>query len=119
MSDIFNCNFRSDIIVDIACEVADFLGGKAHKGMMDGAIEILNYIKKDLKSALENYPDYKLFITGHSLGGGVGTLLAMAIRAGLIKDHVPADVALMCKVLAPPPVFFSQVSIANKILIQY
>ena len=87
--------------------------------MMDGAIEILNYIKEDLKSALENYPDYKLFITGHSLGGGVGTLLAMAIRAGLIKDHVPADVALTCKVLAPPPVFFSQVSIANKIFIQY
>ena len=102
------------MIVDIACEEADFLGGKAHKGMMEGALEILEYIKETLKSALENNPGYKLFITGHSLGGGVGTLLAMAIRAGLIKDCVPADVAMICKLLAPPPVFFSQVSLAKK-----
>ena len=82
--------------------------------MMEGALEILDYIKETLKSALENNPGYKLFITGHSLGGGVGTLLAMAIRAGLIKDYVPADVGMMCKLLAPPPVFFSQVSLNSK-----
>ena len=83
--------------------------------MMEGALEILDYIKETLKSALENNPGYKLFITGHSLGGGVGTLLTMAIRAGLIKDYVPADVALVCKVLAPPPVFFSKVNLAKKL----
>ena len=95
-------NFRSDIVIDIVCEAIDFLGGKAHQGMVDATMEILEEIKK--------YPGFKLFITGHSLGGGVGTLMTMAIRAGKIQDYVPSDVPLMSKVFAPPPVFFYEVS---------
>ena len=81
--------------------------------MMDATLEILDYIKETLKSALRDYPGYKLFLTGHSLGGGVASLMTMAIRAGLIKNYVPADVALMCKVLAPPPVY-TEVSFGKK-----
>ena len=103
-------NFRSDIVIDIVCEAIDFLGGKAHQGMADATMEILEEIKDTLRTALKKYPGFKLFITGHSLGGGVGTLMTMAIRAGKIQDYVPSDVPLMCKVFAPPPVFFSEVS---------
>ena len=103
-------NFRSDVVIDIVCVETDFLGGQAHQGMADGTLEILNEIKETLKSALETYPGFQLFITGHSLGGGVGTLMTMAIRAGIIQDYIPSDVPLMCKVFAPPPVFFSEVS---------
>ena len=98
------------MVIDIVCVETDFLGGQAHQGMADGTLEILNEIKETLKSALETYPGFQLFITGHSLGGGVGTLMTMAIRAGIIQDYVPSDVPLMCKVFAPPPVFFSEVS---------
>ena len=84
--------------------------------MMEATLEILDYIKENLKSALRDYPGYKLYITGHSLGGGVATLMTMAIRAGLIKDYVPADVALTCKALAPPPVFYSEIClVSNKL----
>lgn len=103
-------NFRSDIVIDIVCEAIDFLGGKAHQGMADATMEILEEIKDTLRTALKKYPGFKLFITGHSLGGGVGTLMTMAIRAGKIQDYVPSDVPLMSKVFAPPPVFFSEVS---------
>ena len=103
-------NFRSDVVIDIVCVETDFLGGKAHQGMADATMEILEEIKDTLRTALQKYPGFKLFITGHSLGGGVGTLMTMAIRAGKIQDYVPSNVPLMCKVFAPPPVFFSEVS---------
>lgn len=101
------------MVIDIVCVETDFLGGKAHKGMAEATLQILDVIKETLRNALNDHPGYRLFITGHSLGGGVGTLMAMAIRGGVIKDYVPADVALMCKVYAPPPVFFSEADVTH------
>ncbi|CAH0555976.1 unnamed protein product [Brassicogethes aeneus] len=54
----------------------------AHKGIAIGA----NYIAKTLKEvgilerAFNTYPEYGLLVTGHSLGAGVGCLLALKIR---------------------------------------
>ena len=91
----------------MVCVETDFLGAKAHEGMSKAAMKILNRIKGQLKEYLEIYPDYKLLLTGHSLGGGVATLMTIAIRHGEIKDYVPPDVPMQCKVFAPPPVFAS------------
>lgn len=54
----------------------------AHKGMACGA----DYIAKRLKEvgildkALRMYPAYGLVLTGHSLGAGVASLLALKLR---------------------------------------
>ena len=90
------------------CVETDFLGGKAHRGMAIAAMKILDEIKAQLQVALETYPGYKLFLTGHSLGGGVAVLMTMAIRHGEIQDFIPKNVPMVCKVFAAPPVFYSE-----------
>ena len=90
------------------CVETDFLGGKAHEGMAKAAMKILDEIKAQLQLALKTYPGYKLYLTGHSLGGGVAVLMAMAIRNGEIQDFIHKNVAMVCKVFAAPPVFYSE-----------
>lgn len=77
-----------DIFTDLsaACDCFEASGlppgTMAHKGMIEGA----NYVAKRLKEvgvvekALSLYPDYNLVLTGHSLGAGVASLLALKIR---------------------------------------
>ena len=91
------------------CNDIPFLGGRAHEGFAKAALKILEETKDVLAEALENYPDFRLFITGHSLGAGVAVYVAMAIRNGEIKDYVPKDVKMLCRAYAPCPLFYSEV----------
>ena len=77
-----------DIFTDLTAGAEKFVAdgippdSMAHKGMMAGA----KYLKRRLDevSVLERafamYPQYDLIITGHSLGAGVGVLLALMLR---------------------------------------
>ncbi|XP_069704996.1 diacylglycerol lipase-beta-like [Periplaneta americana] len=64
----------------------------AHRGMAIGA----QYIKTDLEDlgvltkAFGLYPHYRLAITGHSLGAGVGVLLGCLLRSKYPELHVYA-----------------------------
>lgn len=54
----------------------------AHKGMTIGAEFVAKRLKEVgiLDRALSTYPSYGLVLTGHSLGAGVASLLALKIR---------------------------------------
>ncbi|XP_063221652.1 diacylglycerol lipase-beta-like [Bacillus rossius redtenbacheri] len=54
----------------------------AHKGMVMGVKHIKSRLEdqKILDSAFALYPTYKLIIVGHSLGAGIGVLLALLLR---------------------------------------
>ncbi|XP_065203555.1 diacylglycerol lipase-beta [Planococcus citri] len=77
-----------DIFTDLTATPEKFhveglpTGSLAHKGMLSSA----KYIKKELEDygvldkAYAIYPEYKLVITGHSLGAGTGTLLGCMLR---------------------------------------
>ncbi|KAH9809883.1 hypothetical protein DFH28DRAFT_903938 [Melampsora americana] len=78
----------SDILVDLTCQYEPILveGGDpekaylAHSGMLHSALRLRHQsslVHQELKQALLDHPDYGLIITGHSLGGGVASLLAV------------------------------------------
>lgn len=60
--------------------VSDLVLGYAHCGMVAAARWIANLATPCLMKALHEYPDYKLKIVGHSLGGGTAALLTYILR---------------------------------------
>jgi len=51
--------------------------GKVHKGIMQGAVNISESVKSHVLEYMAAHPDYRIVITGHSLGGGSTGLLAL------------------------------------------
>ena len=76
-----------DILTDMTCDYTEFAwGGKihqVHKGMLAAARRLLSLhdgrLVATIKAALEEFEDYGLVLCGHSLGGGVTSLLGMMI----------------------------------------
>ncbi|WCJ39394.1 Mono-/di-acylglycerol lipase N-terminal Lipase class 3 [Euphorbia peplus] len=60
--------------------VSNLVLGYAHCGMVAAARWIAKLATPCLKKALQQYPDYKLKIVGHSLGGGTAALLTYVLR---------------------------------------
>ncbi|KAJ4390131.1 hypothetical protein N0V93_007605 [Gnomoniopsis smithogilvyi] len=52
----------------------------AHLGFLFACSEIARNVNATLFSATKLFPNYKITLTGHSLGAAVGTLLAMRLR---------------------------------------
>jgi hypothetical protein len=76
-----------DVLADIACDYDDMIwGGKAykvHRGIHASARRLLyggdGRVLVTLKHALEEFSDYGLVLTGHSLGGAVTSLLGIML----------------------------------------
>ncbi|KAJ0983797.1 hypothetical protein J5N97_002153 [Dioscorea zingiberensis] len=60
--------------------VSNLVLGYAHCGMVAAARWIAKLATPCLTKALHDYPDYKLKIVGHSLGGGTAALLTYILR---------------------------------------
>src|SRR5690606_18823009 len=77
-----------DVLTDLTCEYSDLeVRGKTyrvHKGMLNSALLMLQRRSKVLPTisdALQQFPDYGLVLTGHSLGGGVAAILSILLSA--------------------------------------
>ncbi|KAJ4402816.1 hypothetical protein N0V85_005230 [Neurospora sp. IMI 360204] len=76
-----------DVLADMTCDYDDLVwrgkAYKAHKGIHASAKRLLyggdGRVLYTLKQALEEFPDYGLVLTGHSLGGGVTALLGVML----------------------------------------
>ena len=76
-----------DVLVDLVCQSNDFtsvydndetlMEGKAHGGFLKSAQVLSNDLHELVATTLCDHPNYTLVIVGHSLGGGVATLLAL------------------------------------------
>nr|CDX09896.1 lipase [Yarrowia alimentaria] len=53
---------------------------KIHDGFKKANTETMTNIGDDLKKHLDSYPDYKLYVTGHSLGAAQALLSAISIK---------------------------------------
>ena len=93
------------MFIDLLAPNVEFLDGLAHDGILKAALRLIEESDDILKSAFEAYPDYRLIITGHSLGAGVAVLLHLGIRAGKFQDIIPSTIKLKTIALAPPPVY--------------
>jgi Lipase (class 3) len=76
-----------DVLTDMLCDFDDLYWRgkthKVHKGIHASARRMLggkdSRVMATLKAALEEYPDFGLILTGHSLGGAVASLLAILV----------------------------------------
>jgi hypothetical protein len=92
----------SGVIVDIQGMAADFCYGKAHKGMATMARNLWNQSGDKIIELVNKYRDYKLVITGHSLGAGTSCLLTLQLY---VDEVLPDDRTIECFAFAPPPTF--------------
>lgn len=51
-----------------------------------------NEIMSELKTVFEKHPDYRLYVTGHSLGASLAQLFAMEAAASTNYDFLPKPV---------------------------
>ena len=69
-----------DLLTDLDCRPVALaaLGhdGHAHRGMLESARRLDALLREPVREALAARPGYSLVLTGHSLGGGVASLLA-------------------------------------------
>ncbi|KAB8336774.1 hypothetical protein FH972_021083 [Carpinus fangiana] len=76
-----------DILTDLTADYENFeWQGKSyrvHQGMLAAARKLLNSqggrVIATIRAALEEFPDYGLVLCGHSLGGGVASVLAIIL----------------------------------------
>ena len=75
-----------DVITDLNANpcafTVDNINGKVHEGMLQSAYSLKDAITEPLLQTCALHEDYKMVITGHSLGGGVAALLGL-----MYKDH--------------------------------
>lgn len=90
---------HNDVINDLNAEYTPFLQGYAHSGILKLANNFINSELQHIKEVLEFNNIKDLLITGHSLGGGVATLLHMLISN---KNLVPGC-SLSTYTFASPP----------------
>ncbi|EMD47839.1 lipase, putative [Entamoeba histolytica KU27] len=62
--------------------------GIVHTGMYKTAQETLKYVFPSLEKARNEYPNLDLIITGHSLGGGIATLITLFLNEQKPEWHI-------------------------------
>ncbi|KAI7878525.1 lipase [Lichtheimia hyalospora FSU 10163] len=70
-------------ITDIVFAPVDYPpvnGAKVHKGFLDSYNEVQKDLVKEVEAQVAQYPDYKLTVTGHSLGGATAVLCALDLK---------------------------------------
>ncbi|KAL3909374.1 MAG: hypothetical protein SGARI_002627, partial [Bacillariaceae sp.] len=67
----------SGAIVDMQGMATDFCSGKAHQGISEMAKNVWKESGDKILKLMDEHKDYKLVVTGHSLGGGASCLLTM------------------------------------------
>jgi hypothetical protein len=93
----------SGAIADMQGMAAEYCSGKAHRGISEMAKNIWNESGDKVLKLMDEYKDYKLVVTGHSLGGGASCLLTIHLY---VDEMVPGDRKVECFAFAPPPTFY-------------
>ncbi|KAL8284388.1 hypothetical protein RB597_001621 [Gaeumannomyces tritici] len=74
-------NFITDVIFRAQAADREFCAGcTVHAGFMYAHQEIVARVRAAVADALDEYPNHRVRLTGHSLGGAVATLLGATLR---------------------------------------
>ncbi len=96
-----------DCLIDLVASAVPFMEGYVHKGMLRTAKNMLEEIKTHLAAALRTVDeDYRVVVTGHSLGAGVSSILTM-----MLHEEYPD---IKCYAFACPSVFTSANVVASE-----
>ena len=97
----------SDALITFTTATESFAGGMVHRGMLLTARRLAECLRHqvNLAKVLEQHPGYGLLLVGHSLGGGVASILAVMLKLEFpsVRAHsfcapacVSRDVASTC-----------------------
>jgi hypothetical protein len=83
-----------DILTDAVLKPTDYRGGKAHDGILRAARSVVEVYHNDLKRLLKDsgQKKLKLWLTGHSLGAGTASLVAIEFFE-CCKDWIEVEAA--------------------------
>lgn len=95
-----------DALTDLCAEYEEFLTGTAHLGMMTAARNKNAEVLPVVLTALESHPDYRVVITGHSLGAGTSALLALLWNS-------EQKFQIECHAFACPPVVSAEMALSH------
>jgi hypothetical protein len=103
-----------DVITDLKCEYVDYkvrvdnnvIKGKVHSGMLLAARNVSLRIKSVVTHILKEHPNYRLCITGHSLGAGIGSMLALI----WLSDPFLKDKNIQVFGISPPATLTSELN---------
>ncbi|KAI8471651.1 MAG: hypothetical protein J3K34DRAFT_505946 [Monoraphidium minutum] len=98
----------ADTMTDLVAHTEPYQGGHVHSGMLAAARAILQQQFGAIEALLRDRPGYELHCIGHSLGGGVGALVAHILRTE--PAYVQRLSAALCRGvrgvgLGTPPIF--------------
>ena len=71
-----------DTLTDLAADSGPFLDGEAHSGIKQCTDSVLNNLNliSQMDINAKKYPNYRIIVTGHSLGAAVATLFCITVR---------------------------------------
>lgn len=109
----------SGLVTDLTANSVDFCGGQAHDGIQKMTTDLYEEVKCQLEKIFqeEQFRDYKLIITGHSLGAGVSCLTTLKLHhdfyesgasSSVLSPYSPSNPRkILCYAYASPAVYLS------------
>ncbi|KAI9087993.1 hypothetical protein DFS34DRAFT_499434 [Phlyctochytrium arcticum] len=79
-----------DAVVDLKLDCVPFLDGHAHSGMAHLATNLLKRILPKLTHLRHQHPNFDLYVTGHSLGAGIASLITLVLTSDEYKAQFPS-----------------------------
>lgn len=76
-----------DFCTDLCLVNEPFQSGQGHRGMVHAANWLVKHLQDDLKRLTNEYPEYQLVTTGHSLGAAVAAITTMVLKQTFPKVH--------------------------------
>lgn len=77
-------------------------GGMAHLGFYRSAENLIRFAAPHIRSAVSDFPSYKLHVTGHSLGAGVCSISALLLKEKYAED-ILQGMSLEANCVSTPP----------------
>lgn len=95
-----------DTLTDLVATTAPFMGGYAHKGILQAAKRKHALLAPTVLDALAQRPEYGVVVVGHSLGAGVASLFTMLFH------EIDPQVPIHCYAFACPCVLSPELAMS-------
>lgn len=93
-----------DAMTDLVCDYLPWRGGLVHSGILTAAQALMRNVIPGLMSHAVQHKVRRIYLVGHSLGGGAASLLTMMLLDHLHEFRLPGpSMDIRCFAYGPPP----------------
>ncbi|KAJ9083234.1 hypothetical protein DSO57_1036695 [Entomophthora muscae] len=93
-----------DTMTDLVCDYLPWRGGLVHSGILTAAQALMRNVIPGLMSHAVQHQVRRIYLVGHSLGGGAASLLTMMLLDHLHEFRLPGPtIDIQCYAYGPPP----------------